>query len=354
VLRGVGGVVGAATTRIGFVRRASRSHHARADVDKLTARIPSGEPSMLDWILVITIATTNLAVTESAYREDFGYETVACGMIEEALAESWGAPQAIGSRYLLMRPASGKPVYLRFIESNSAGGIVPHSTEGWNAAEMLVADPDELAERLVESEHFQIVGPPAYLSAEQNIKAMQVIGPNDELVYLTKVVRPENVEFDIGAAESFVDRVFIVVVGARDHRKLMKFYRKRLMLPVTEPMSYRIGVLSRAYGLPEEQLHQLSMATMSNQFFLELDEYPAETKQRPVPPGELPPGIAMVTFEIESLEDLSIPFISPPVVHDLLPYNGRRAATLRGPVGELIELVESRPKRTVSNPDAPN
>jgi hypothetical protein len=62
----------------------------------------------------------------------------------------------------------------------------------------------------------------------------------------------------------------------------------------------------------------------------------------------------MVTFEIESLEDISVPFISPPVVHDLLPYNGRRAATLRGPVGELIELVESRPKGTVSNPDVPN
>ncbi|MGH8248369.1 MAG: hypothetical protein ACREUU_18275 [Gammaproteobacteria bacterium] len=309
---------------------------------------------MLDWILIVTIATSNLAVAESAYREDLGYEAVARGKLEAALAESWGAPRSAGSRYLLMRPASGMPVYLRFIESTSAGENMPHATEGWNAAEMLVADPDELAERLADSKHFQIVGPPAYLTLEQNIRAMQVIGPSNEMLYLTRVVRPENVEFDIGTAESFVDRVFIVIAGGRDHRTLMNFYRDRLMLPVTEPMLYRIAVLSRAYGLPEDQLHPLSLATLRNQFFLELDEYPAESQPRRIPPGELPGGIAMVTFEVESLENISVPFISPPTVRDLMPYNGRRTATLRGAVGELIELVESRSKRNVADPHVPN
>ena len=309
---------------------------------------------MLDWILIVTIATGNLALTESAYREDLGYETVTRGKIDATLAESWGAPRVTDSPYLLMRPASGMPVYLRFIESKSARHNVPHATEGWNAAEMLVQDVDELAKRLVTSKYFQIVGPPAYISPDQTIKAMQVVGPSNEMLYLTRVVRPESVDFDIGTAQSFVDRVFIVIAGGRDHRGLMDFYRSRLMLPVTEPVPYRIAVLSRAYGLPEDQLHELSLATMRNQFFLELDEYPAEAEPRYVPPGELPAGIVMVTFEVESLDNVTVPFISPPVMHDLMPYNSRRAATLRGAIGELIELVESPSRRSVADPHKPD
>jgi len=211
-----------------------------------------------------------------------------------------------------------------------------------------------LAKRLGTSKHFKIVGPPAYISPDQTIKAMQVVGPSNEMLYLTRVVRPESVDFDIGTAQSFVDRVFIVIAGGRDHRGLMDFYRSRLMLPVTEPVPYRIAVLSRAYGLPEDQLHELSLATMRNQFFLELDEYPAEAEPRCVPPGELPAGIVMVTFEVESLDNVMVPFISPPVVHDPMPYNSRRAATLRGAIGELIELVESPSRRSVADPHKPD
>lgn len=183
---------------------------------------------------------------------------------------------------------------------------------------------------------------------------MQIIGPSNEMIYLTKVMQPANVEFDIGTAESFVDRVFIVIAGARDHRALMNFYRSRLKLQVTEPVPYRIPVLSQAHSLPEDRMHNLALAVMPDQFFLELDEYPPGAVPRPIPPGKLPPGIAMVTFEVKSLEDISIPFISSPIVHDSMPYNDRRTATLRGAAGELIELVESRSKRSVSTPHGAN
>lgn len=296
---------------------------------------------MLDWILMVTITTTNLAMVESAYRDDLGYEVLDRGEIKAALAESWGALGSTGNRYLLMRPASGTPVYLRFIETNTAGNHVPHASEGWNAAEMLVKDPDDLAQRLRGSRHFKIVGPPAYLTAAQDIRAMQVIGPSNEMLYLTRIVHPENMDLDLGTAESFVDRVFIVVVGAHNFKELTEFYRTLFTLTVTDPEPYRIAVLSRAYGLPEDQLHRLSMAILPNQSFLELDEYPAYAPRRRIDPGELPAGIAMVTFEVESLDGISVPFIAPPVVSDAVPYDGRRAGTVRGAAGELIELVES-------------
>lgn len=309
---------------------------------------------MLDWILIVTIATGNLAVAESAYREDLGYEVMHRGMIEEGLAESWGAPAVAENPYIVMRPASGKPVYLRFIETDTPGEVVPHATEGWNAAELLVEDTDELADRLAASQHFRIVSPPAYLTPEQNIRALQVIGPSNEMLYLTNVVRPEKVDFDIGAAESFVDQVFIVIAGGRDHKKMIDFYRDQLKLPVTEPVPYRIAVLSQAYDLPEDQMHFLSLAIMRNQFFLELDQYPAEAQPRPVKPGMLPAGIAMITFEVESLDDMAGPFISPPAIRNLMPYDGRRSATMRGAVGELIELVESPSRSSVMENRTPH
>lgn len=304
---------------------------------------------MLDWILIVTITTTNLAVAESAYTEDLGYEVVARGQVETEHAKSWGAPKSAGRGYLLMRPASGAPVHLRFIEAPTAGSEVPHASEGWNAAEMLVKDPDKLATRLSRSKYFRIVGPPAYLTADQDIRAMQVIGPSNEMLYLTKIVRPDNLDLDLGTAKSFVDRVFIVVAGSHDHKELTEFYRTGFMLTVTDPEPYRIAVLSRAYGLPEDRLHRLSLAILPNQSFLELDEYPAHAPRRRTEQGELPAGIAMVTFEVESLDGISVPFIALPLASDAAPYDGRRAGTVRGVAGELIELVESGRSRNDSD-----
>ncbi len=306
---------------------------------------------MLDWILIVTITTGSLAVTESAYREDLGYETVDRGEIEHSLAESWGADAVAGSPYIIMRPASGRDVYLRFIESDPIEGIVPHATEGWNAAEMLVEDTDELALQLADSKYFRVVGPPAFLTPEQTIRALQVIGPNNEMLYLTKIIQPEKVGLDIGTAESYVDQVFIVIAGGHDHMKLTHFYRDQFKLQVTEPEFYRIAVLSQAYGLPEDYEHPLSLAILENKFFLELDQYPAEAQTRPVRPAMLPTGIAMVTFEIKSLDEFSGPFLSRPISSSSMPYSGRRSATIRGAVGELIELVESPLGRNISGQD---
>jgi hypothetical protein len=43
---------------------------------------------------------------------------------------------------------------------------------------------------------------------------------------------------------------------------------------------------------------------------------------------------------VPSLDDLNLPFLGPPTTHEGLAYAGARAATLIGPAGELIELIE--------------
>lgn len=296
---------------------------------------------MLKTILMVTIMASDLATVERAWRDELSYRAVDQGPLPPALAASWAAPALAGRPYLIMQPASGEPVYLRFIAEPFGGDYQPMKAEGWNAVEILVQDPDGLAEALAGSRHFKVVGPPRYLTDQQNIKAMQALGPAGELIYFTDVGDPQKSGFGLQPARAWVDRVFIMVVGARDLSALRDFYSAALGMPTTAPVPYRIGVLSHAYGLPDETLHKLSIAQLSDRFLLELDEYPAAARPAPPPAGSLPPGIAMVTFEVDEWRP-DLPWLAAPAPRAGFPYGGRRAGVLRGAAGEYIELVERR------------
>jgi hypothetical protein len=55
----------------------------------------------------------------------------------------------------------------------------------------------------------------------------------------------------------------------------------------------------------------------------------------------LPPGIAMVSFEVERLPEGPSSGAGPAERIASLPYAGRRACICVGPAGELIELIEA-------------
>ena len=59
------------------------------------------------------------------------------------------------------------------------------------------------------------------------------------------------------------------------------------------------------------------------------------------PPGGLPPGVAIVTFSCSSFERHQGLFLQPAHSAELAPYRGKRAATIVGPSGELIELMDA-------------
>ena len=46
---------------------------------------------MLKSIMMVTMLVTNLNVTEEAYNEYLDYEVVSQGIVDEVLAEVWGA-----------------------------------------------------------------------------------------------------------------------------------------------------------------------------------------------------------------------------------------------------------------------
>jgi hypothetical protein len=239
-----------------------------------------------------------------------------------------------------MQPESSEKVYLRFVQSDPTEGYAPMSTFGWNATEILVKDPDDLAKKLANSP-FRIIGPPRNLSSNENIRAMQVVGPANEVLYLTRVT-PSKSAYNLGSAKTYVDYVFIVVVGGKDMEAMRDFYASKMKLPVTKPYEVRISILSNAQGLDPEHRYQLAIAQLPTRFLIEIDEYPQSAVVRPKRKGDLLPGMSIVSFAVKSIDSLGLDLIQPPVVIKEAPYNGRRVALTVGAAGELIELIETQ------------
>lgn len=247
---------------------------------------------MLKLILIITLGVADVDVSQRAYAQWLDYSMVERGQIGSDLAGVWDAPQMAGRDYVLMQPQSEANIYLRFVQLQAPQRQEPMKSFGWNAIEILVQDPDALAERLgKQASPFQIIGKPRPLGPNSPIRAMQAVGPDGEVLYLTRI--PPGMTGRDGAATP-VDRPFIMVVGGPDIESMRQYYSSNFGLSVTEPSRTRITVLNKAHGLDVETTHPFAMARISPQYSIEIDGYPATAVARSVAPRELPPAVAMV------------------------------------------------------------
>ncbi|MCB2106617.1 MAG: hypothetical protein KDE14_02900 [Rhodobacteraceae bacterium] len=294
---------------------------------------------MLGPIVAVTMTVADLGPIEDAYSKYLGYRVVERGEVSADLAAVWGATKVAGQPYMIMQPESGADCYLRFIAVAPYPDYKPFHTYGWNSTELLVTDVDAVNEKLKDSP-FEVIGPPRALSSNDDIKAMQVMGPEQEILYLTRI-KDEN--YGLGVAKSFVDRPFIVINGGRDMAELIRFYSDVMGDKVDKPIPVRLSALNRLRGLDLEMRHPLSTVNIGGPFKIEIDQYPEGTADRPVREGELPPGTAMVAFEVPKLDDVPVAFVGGTLVTQSRPYNGRRVAVIKGPSGELHELIETAP-----------
>tara|TARA_B100001250_G_scaffold378088_1_gene367675 strand:+ start:490 stop:1368 length:879 start_codon:yes stop_codon:yes gene_type:complete len=290
---------------------------------------------------MVTMLVTNLNVTEEAYDEYLDYELVSQGVIDESLAEVWGAEGMVGHPYIVMQPSSGEPVYLRFIEEEEKMNYRPMGTHGWNSTEILVQNPDQLATEL-ESSPFEIIGMPYDLYPTPDApRAMQVLGPSDEVLYLTRII-PEGSGFNLGSAQSYVDRVFIMVLGGPSMEALQDYYKTSFGMPVTEASDWTIGVLSRMNDLPDDSVFPLALVEFEENFLIELDEWNNGDifESREVKEGHLPPSTSMVSFSTTSIDQINVEWKHEPQQIDVFPYNGSKVGVTVGIAGEWIEIIE--------------
>ena len=293
---------------------------------------------MLSAIVAVTLVVPDLGEVERAYRQALSYEAVEHGRLPADTAAAWGSESLSGHPFALLRPASGEPVYIRLVEGKRPARPALRAV-GWNATEILVEDPSELARRLADSP-FRVIGPPAPLDVNPAVVAMQALGPAGELIYFTRIPAGKS-KFNLGSATSFVDRVFIVVLGVHDLRRTLEFYADTFGLPVTDPAPSRVGVLSRAWGLPADQTFPIAIVRLPARFLIEVDEYPAGAVSPSAGPGEMPGGMAMVSFEVPSLEPFRARLVAAPSALKGLPCDGCLSGVMRGPSGEAIELIEA-------------
>lgn len=300
-------------------------------------------------ILAITVSVPDVEEVERAYSKWLHYVTTSRGKISRELATVWDTPRMEGRPYVIMQPANNAKIYLRFVQLDAVKNYVPMRTIGWNAIEILVKDPVALSKVLAQRDSpFKIIGPPRPIGPNSLVHAMQVVGPADEVLYLTN---PGQTFLDESGDQmrTFVDRPFIVILGGTRIDVMLKFYELDLGLTVRgSPMKGRITVLNKAFGLDVNSTHRIGMARASSRYSIEVDEYPRTASPRYVRRGELPTAIAMVGFETASLDAFKLPFLATPRAIEGPPYDGRRVGVIRGATGELIELIES--KRLPTNP----
>lgn len=295
---------------------------------------------MLQSILMVTLCVPDLDAAEHAYVDWLGYAVAGRGAVTADLAAAWEAPLATGSRMSLLRPTSATRFRLRIIERPPTVGYTPLMTHGWNANEILVQDPAALAARFATpGSPFRVIGPPEPLASNPAIVAMQALGPAGELNYFTRLP-PGGGTYVKTPAVSAVDRSFILVLGGPSMSAMQAFYRDVLGLAVTPSYDSPVGVLQAAHGLPPDATTPIALVPLPPGSALELDQYPSGATPRPQRPDDLPPGLAMVSFEGTLARDL--PWRRAPIARTEIPYDGRRAGLLRGPAGEWLEIIEVR------------
>lgn len=288
-------------------------------------------------IKMATVGVPDIAAAQAWYERWLDYRLIERGPISPALAASWGTPAMANRASVTLGPASGADVFVRLASIDAVADYTPLTSYGWSAIEITVQDADVLQKR-IEAGDTRIIGKAMALAPGSPIRAMQVIGPGGEVVYLTSHTGDRKAS-NHPEITTPIDRPFIMVLAGPDLSALKRFYREAFSLGDQGDLSLPVGILSTALKLPDTyklDLAVLSLAERGNK--LELDGLPAPAAKRPQHAGQLPPGVAITSFSVTRLDDIFVPFVTPPQKL----YGPLRAASFIGPVGEITELIEDR------------
>jgi catechol 2,3-dioxygenase-like lactoylglutathione lyase family enzyme len=284
------------------------------------------------------VTTPHLGAALDDYGRVLGLRLVEQGALDAGLAASWGCGGSAGSPYAVLQPVSGHPCFIRLVEQSVPEAFRPTTSYGWAAFELTVQDVFGWPARLAGS-GFAIVGPPKELAGLPYFVPMQVTGRGDEMIYLNEV-RSNTPSSDLPMADCLTDRMFICILAAKDRAATCDWYARTLGLDLGETYTLAYSMINSAFGLPDDHMSDLTMVQNGRMTILEVDDYPPQTTERPRDPGRLPPGNALVTLAVDKLDRAGLDWITPPAVREGAIYAGRRSATLIGPSGEYLELVE--------------
>jgi catechol 2,3-dioxygenase-like lactoylglutathione lyase family enzyme len=270
------------------------------------------------------------------YRDLFEQTVVRTGTVGKAEAEAWEAPALAGAKSVVMQPPSGSPVYLRLIEQADPAGYHPGTHYGWAALELSVKDADAMYARLLAA-GTPIIAAPKALSFTDMLYPMQARGPGGEAIYLNEI-RGDLPSSDLPMAKCWVDRLFIAVMGCRDMKASLEFYHALLGTTTGGEWEMPYSVINISFGLDASTAHKLATISDRRTVLFEVDQYPVKSTPRPQSNSSLPQGVAMIGVKVDALP-VGASWVVPPSARTQAPYFGATVGVVRGPDGELTELV---------------
>lgn len=284
-----------------------------------------------------TITTPDFAASLADYTGPLGLEIREQGLVPDDLAAAWGSPASAGKAFALLGYPGGAPAFLRLVAATPVP-YTPLRSHGWAAFEYTVADCFALHQALGGSA-FTVIGEPKRVPGFDNFIPFQVSGRAGEVLYLNQVLEPAMSGLDLPITTARVDHMFIAILAAPDREAAIAFHRDALGFAIGDTWVIPYSVINASFGLPADTTTAMTMTRTGRLPAVEIDQYPAAATPRTTPPGELPPGNAMVSLLCASLDAVCAPFLAPPVRNDGPLYAGRRSACVRGAAGELIELI---------------
>ena len=311
-----------------------------------TMQTPLAQPTQsaptLERIRGTTIGAIDLAKTEAWYTQWLDQKVRERGNVTKEMAASWGAPNSAGRSFIVFSTEAHPDVFIRAVAVDPVPGYRALTTWGWNAIEIIIDDIEALHARLKNSP-FEFIGQPASLGVRYpTIHAMQVKGPSEEVLYLTTETG-DRTKSSLPLPGALVGRPFIMVVAGPDIETMRSWYADAFNM-MRQPINPSLATLTRtAQAAPAEAAYTISLLSMAQHGnMLQLDGFPSGPKARPSALGQLPPGVAMTSFDVKSLDALKLKYLATPQKLGGTAYGNARVATVAGTAGELIELIEAK------------
>lgn len=273
-----------------------------------------------------TLIVPDLVRMESAYA-GLGLLPCARWQVSVPQAAAWGQPQLGGLRVLELGPTATGPSLLRCIELVGAPVRPTRLSHGWMALEILVLDVDALAARLVAQlapDAFTVVGAPADLDVSPNIRAMQVIGPAGEMLYLTQIKAPVP-PFEVPLSTPWryqggIGPLFIAVMSTPSRAAALQTCAP--LLPKAQlQFETKVTVLNRALGRALDHRWNVATVQFAGECLFEIDEVIDAQVTTPIT-GELPSGLAWISMDAAGHDETPTLFeISPGAWVERLPFH---------------------------------
>lgn len=307
---------------------------------------------MIRQVLMQTMVLADLRFGVSALRDELGFEIKAEGEVGDDTAATLSVSRARHPRFAILGAPGVSRGFIRLIEGPSDDQTGSFHKRGIFNAEILTRDVEALHARLEASLGFRIVsGLNTYdLSGTGGgavSRSFATRGPGGAGFFFTqylKVPPPRT----LPVCETLVGPMFNAAVSTpTQEAPVQSFYEgilgmnRRLAGRLTQPS------VNRIIGLPDDWGFLMLVFKGEGDGLIEVDVHEHEVPSEPaVPVDQLRPGNSVLTLETNELDRIlerasaaGFRATSPGVVAEA-PYGNRRAATVWGPAGERIELIE--------------